>query len=178
MSSPAELRASFTPVETDRLLLLAVCEPDVDAAFAIHGNPETYRSHPDGVARAPAESAALLDGWQREWREVGFGFWAVRLAGDSRVLGFGGLTKRTFHERSVLNTYYRFDPSVWGRGYATEMAVAARALARRLLPELPVIVRTRPDNGAAQAVATKIGLTRAPELDDHMLTYVSHWQLP
>jgi RimJ/RimL family protein N-acetyltransferase len=46
---------------------------------------------------------------------------------------------------------------------------------QRLLPDMPVIVRTRPENVAARAVAEKLGLTRAPELDDHMLTYVSHW---
>jgi ribosomal-protein-alanine N-acetyltransferase len=161
-----------------RLLLRAVSAGDVDAVFAIHGNAETYRFHPDGVARSREESAAQLAGWQREWREVGFGFWAVSVATDPRVVGFGGLTRRTFRERPVLNTYYRFDPSAWGHGYATEMAAAAAALARRLLPELPMIIRTRPANLAAQAVAGKIGLVRAVDLDEHLLSYVSHWNGP
>lgn len=173
--TPDQLRAAFTPVQTERLLLRAVNTADVDAVFAIHGNPWTYRFHPDGVARSREESAAQLARWQREWHEVGFGFWAVTTATDRRVVGFGGLTRRTFHERSVLNTYYRFDPSAWGHGYATEMASAAAALARKLLPELPMIVRTRPGNLAARAVAEKLGLVRAVDLDDHLLTYVSHW---
>jgi len=176
--TPDELRTAFTPVRTDRLLLRAVGPGDVDAVFAIHSNPETYRFHPDGVTRSREESAAQLAGWQREWREVGFGFWAVTVASDPRVVGFGGLTRRTFHERSVLNTYYRFDPSAWGHGYATEMAATAAALARNLLPKLPMIARTRPGNLAAQAVAQKVGLVRAVELDDHMLTFVSHWNSP
>lgn len=88
------------------------------------------------------------------------------------------MTRRTFRKRSVLNTYYRLDPSAWGHGYATEMAAAAAALARKLLPELPMIVRTRPGNRAAQAVAGKVGLVRAVELDDHLLTFVSHWNGP
>jgi RimJ/RimL family protein N-acetyltransferase len=82
-----------------------------------------------------------------------------------------------FRKRPVLNTYYRFAPSAWGHGYATEMAGAALGLAQRLLPDMPVIVRTRPANVAARAVAEKLGLMRAPELDDHMLTYVSHWEV-
>lgn len=170
-----QLRAAFTPVQTERLLLRAVNTADVDAVFAIHGNPETYRFHPDGVARSREESAAQLAGCQCEWHEVGFGFWAVTIATDPRVVGVGGLTRRTVHKRSVLNTDYRFDPSAWGHGYATEMASAAAALARELLPELPMIVRTRPGNLAAQAVAEKLGLVRAVDLDDHLLTYVSHW---
>jgi RimJ/RimL family protein N-acetyltransferase len=175
--APPELRAAFTPVHTDRLLLRAVSDGDVDASFAIHGDPATYRFHPGGVTRTRAQAAAQLAGWQREWRELGFGFWAVSLAAEDRVIGFGGLTRRVFRERPVLNTYYRFAPSAWGHGYATEMARTALELARRLLPELPVIVRTRPGNLAAQAVAEKLGLRRAPDLEDHMWTYVSRWEV-
>jgi len=111
-----QLRAAFSPLRTERLLLRAVSEEDLDAVFAIHGNPETYRFHPPGVARSPNESAAQLGDWLRDWRELGFGFWAVTLPEDESVIGFGGVARRTFHERSVLNSYYRFDPSTWGRG--------------------------------------------------------------
>jgi ribosomal-protein-alanine N-acetyltransferase len=173
--TPGELRAAFTRVHTSRLLLRAVAENDVDASFAIHGDPATYRFHPGGVTRSRAQAAAQLAGWQREWTELGFGFWAVSRAAEEPVIGFGGLTRRVFRKRPVLNTYYRFAPSAWGHGYATEMAGAALGLAQRLLPDMPVIVRTRPENVAARAVAEKLGLTRAPELDDHMLTYVSQW---
>ena len=145
--------------------------------MAIHGDPATYRFHPGGVTRSHAQAAAQLADWQREWTELGFGFWAVSRAAEERVIGFGGLTRRMFRERPVLNTYYRFAPSAWGNGYATEMAGAALGLAQRLLPDMPVIVRTRPENVAAQGVAEKLGLARAPELDDHMLTYVSDWDV-
>jgi [ribosomal protein S5]-alanine N-acetyltransferase len=175
VTTPLQLRAAFTPVYTDRLLLRAVSESDVDASFVIHGDPATYRFHPSGVTRSREQSAAQLVGWQREWMEPGFGFWAVSLTDEERVIGFGGLTRRPFRERPVLNTYYRFAPSAWGHGYATEMVGAALGLAKRLLAELPVIVRTRSANLAARSVAEKVGLQRAPELDDHMLTYVSHW---
>lgn len=148
---------------------------DVDASFVIHSDPATYRFHPGGAIRTRAQAAAQLADWQREWRDLGFGFWAVSLAAEERVIGFGGLTQRVFRGRPVLNTYYRFAPSAWGHGYATEMARAALELARRLLPEMPMIVRTRPGNVAAQSVAEKLGLRRAPDLEDHMWTYVSRW---
>jgi ribosomal-protein-alanine N-acetyltransferase len=178
VSTPDELRVAFTPVVTDRLLLRAVDRGDVEAVFAIHANPATYRFHPGGIARTREEAAARLAGWQREWRELGFGFWAVSVPPDPQVIGFGGVTRQIFHERLVLNAYYRFDPSAWGHGYATEMAAIAAALACRLLPEWPMIVRTRPGNRAAQAVAEKLGLVRAINLDDHLLTYVSSWHEP
>jgi RimJ/RimL family protein N-acetyltransferase len=60
------LRAAFTPVHTDRLLLRAVAERDVDTSFAIHGDPATYRFHPGGVTRSRAQAAAQLADWQCE----------------------------------------------------------------------------------------------------------------
>jgi RimJ/RimL family protein N-acetyltransferase len=175
MSSPEELRAAFTTVKTERLLLRAVSAGDSDAVLAIHGNPRTYGFDPSAVMRSRAQAATRLAEWRREWRRVGFGFWAVRRHDDPEVIGFGGLSLRSLQGRDVLNTYYRFDPAAWGSGYATEMAATAVTLARRLLPEVPVIVRTRPENLAARHVAEKIGLARAPGLDDHLLTYVSDW---
>ncbi len=175
MPSPEDLRAAFTPVQTARLLLRAVEPGDAAASFAIHGDPATNRFNPSGASGSPEATAAQLDGWLAEWREHGFGFWAIRRAEAEEVIGFGGLARRMFRGRPVLNTYYRFTPPAWGHGYATEMTSTALALAARLLPELPVIVRTRPGNLAAQAVASKLELTRAPELDDEMLTYVTRW---
>lgn len=129
--TPGQLRAAFTPVHTSRLLLRAVAENHVDALFAIHGDPATYRFHPGGVTRSRAQAAARVAGWQREWTDLGFGVWAVSRAAEEPVIGFGGLTRQVFRRRPVLNTYYRFDPSAWGRGYATEMAGAALGLAQR-----------------------------------------------
>jgi hypothetical protein len=75
--TPDELRAAFTAVRTDRLLLRAVDPEDVEAVFAIHANPATYLFHPGGVARTREEATVRLARWRREWRELGFGFWAV-----------------------------------------------------------------------------------------------------
>lgn len=176
VTPPQQLRAAFARVQTERLLLRAVTGDDVDAAFAIHSNVATYAFHPDGVTRTRAQSAAQIEGWQQEWQRLGFGFWAVSRREHPRVIGFGGLSLRELRERPVLNTYYRFEPDAWGNGYATEMAARAVALARRLLPQLPIVVRTRPQNVAARAVAEKLGLLRAPALDDQLLTYVSEWE--
>jgi hypothetical protein len=54
--TPLQLRAAFTPVHTNRLLLRAVSGSDVDVWFAIHGDPATYRFHPNGVTRSRAHT--------------------------------------------------------------------------------------------------------------------------
>jgi RimJ/RimL family protein N-acetyltransferase len=62
---------------------------------------------------------------------------------------------------------YRFHPSTWGQGYATEAAAGLLQWAQESLPTDLVVARIRPTNPASQRVATKIGLRRDPAFDDH-----------
>jgi RimJ/RimL family protein N-acetyltransferase len=54
---------------------------------------------------------------------------------------------------------WRLSSAVWGHGYATEAAIAARddAFARLGLPALISIIH--PENGASRRVATKAGMS-------------------
>jgi ribosomal-protein-alanine N-acetyltransferase len=176
--TPDELRRHFSAIDTERLSLRAPAPGDLGAVFAIHGDPETYRFHPASRMRSEADAVKWLEHGQREWDRHGVGLWAVRVRTRPEVVGFGGLSRVTFHGRPALNTYYRFALEARSHGYATEMTLAAHGLAARLLPELPRIVRTHPDNDNAQSVAVKCGLARRPELDERdaeLAAYVSHW---
>lgn len=59
----------------------------------------------------------------------------------------------------MLNLYYRFRPSSWGKGYASEMAAAAVSWAERTRPDQPVEVMTTTENVPSQWVAEKLGFT-------------------
>ena len=61
---------------------------------------------------------------------------------------------------------YRFHPSTWGHGCATEAAAALLHWAKDSLPAELVVARIRPTNLASQRVATTIGLQRDPSYDD------------
>ena len=65
----------------------------------------------------------------------------------------------------VLNLFYRFGPSAWGQGFASEAATAVAGWASRAVPDLPLIARVRPANVASQRVAVRVGLTRTEHLD-------------
>jgi RimJ/RimL family protein N-acetyltransferase len=65
----------------------------------------------------------------------------------------------------VLNLFYRFAPSAWGRGFACEAAIAVAVWASRQVPDRPLIARVRPGNVASQRVAIQAGLSRAEHLD-------------
>ncbi|RYZ46167.1 MAG: N-acetyltransferase, partial [Myxococcaceae bacterium] len=71
---------------------------------------------------------------------------------------FGGLRYKVLEGQQVLNLAYRLAPHAWGAGYATELARAALALARELLPAIPVVAVIHPENGPSLRVATRLGM--------------------
>jgi len=90
------------------------------------------------------------------------------------VLGFGGIRPTTDHD--YLNLGYRFRPSAWGNGYATEVGLAAVDLAARVAPGLPVVALIQPANTASIRVAERIGLRldNAAGLDEQGFARYTH----
>ena len=103
--------------------------------------------------------------WIGQWSSDGIGYWAVELLATGEVIGFGGVMHHEAEGEQVLNLYYRFRPSAWGRGYAAEMAAAAVEWAGEHRPHRPVVVITRPENVPSQRVAEKLGFRRYLERD-------------
>lgn len=159
-------RSAWTPIWTDRLELRRPRPGDLDAAIRIHSDPRTNRHHPEPETISAESSATRFESICEHWNKHGFGVWCVARRSDPNVVvGFTGLTYRTVHARDILNLYYRYDPSVWGQGYASEGARRAVQVANQLLPKYPVVAYTTPDNIGSQRTALAAGLTRRKDLD-------------
>ena len=156
----------FERVETERLVLRRPAGSDLDELHRIHADPRTWLHKPELRHDTREESGRQLAVWLAHWNERGYGYWTVEREGA--VVGFGGvmLIPRWHGRFDVLNLYYRFDPDRWGQGYATETARAALELARRELPQYPVVARIRPGNRESIRVAERTGLERRPDWDD------------
>lgn len=72
---------------------------------------------------------------------------------DAHVVGVSGVKRMTLAGRPVWNLLYRLEPSVWGRGVATEAATAVVTRAGHHPLGLPVTARVRPANRASARVA-------------------------
>jgi RimJ/RimL family protein N-acetyltransferase len=157
-SLPREAASGPGWERTERLLL---CLPDpatdAEAYFAIHRDPATNEHNPLPPISDPAVGRKTLRDWARHWTEYGYGYWTVRDPADGSVLGFGGIMP-PFELNPYLNLYYRFRPSAWGRGYATEMGRAALALAAKEAPGIPVAAMIRPSNEPSIRLAERLGL--------------------
>ncbi len=174
--SPAQLASLFGEIHTERLLLRRPIAEDAAATFAIHGDPATHKYASHGPDPDLATSEKMLRTWLQQWQDDGYGYWAVVLPSINEIIGFGGLRHFEWNERNMLNLYYRFTPSAWGHGYATEMALMAVTLARKYLPHYPVLARVRPGNVASMRVAEHAGLMRRPDLDTEYVVFALGWE--
>jgi RimJ/RimL family protein N-acetyltransferase len=150
---------------TSRLRLRRPVEGDVPVVLSIHAEPAAVAHNPSEMLVDAVGAQQLWARWSRHWDVHGFGYWAVTLLPDGRVIGFCGLKVMRLGDDEVLNLFYRFHPDVWGRGFATESATAVTAWARAARPHDEVIARVRPDNVASHKVAASAGLVRAAALD-------------
>jgi RimJ/RimL family protein N-acetyltransferase len=129
---------------------------------AINEDPEVTRYLNRSVD--PAAAAAVYERLTAHWEEHAFGFWAVQSREGEladRLLGFVGVAYPAFLPELAARPEigWRLARAAWGRGLATEAAIAARdhALGRLGLSELISIIH--PDNRRSQRVAAKLGMT-------------------
>jgi len=171
--APSDLISIWSRVQTSRLILRRLQPTDGPAMFRVQGDPQTNLYNPAGPHPDLATSEKMLRECLQYWDAFGFGYWAVTLAQQEPVLGFGGVEHRLWQGQEVLNLYYRFTPSAWGQGYATELAQTAVTLARKYFPQWPVIARVRAENLASQRVAQRAGLLLRSDLEGEHLVFVA-----
>jgi RimJ/RimL family protein N-acetyltransferase len=165
-STVADMIQDFERTTTEQLLLRRLQESDLDAVFTLHGDPETNRFNPSKTLRSLDAARELLALWLGDWARHGLGYWAVeRRDAPGVVVGFGGVRHKELEGQSVLNLAYRFSPQWWGSGYATEMARAALALARKHLPDVPVVALIHLENLPSLRVAERLGMRRDQIID-------------
>jgi RimJ/RimL family protein N-acetyltransferase len=149
----------FERSATERLLLRALREDDAEALYSLHNDPSTAVFTPSSLMRSMDDARTQLALWLEGWARDGFGYWMVeRKDAPGVVVGLSGVRIKDQDGLRVLNLAYRFAPSTWGSGYATEAARAAMALAARHLPHIPLIAVIHPENTASLRVAERLGM--------------------
>ncbi len=164
----AELRPGAQLGDVLQTRRLELCRPvagDVDAILLVNGDPRAFEHNPSDALASRYDAEQLFERWNEHWDTYGFGYRVVRARGQQEVLGFCGLKVVSLDGRPVLNLFYRFAPSAWGRGIATEAATSVVEWAAVHRADWSVIARVLPANTGSQRVAVKVGLVRTPEWD-------------
>jgi RimJ/RimL family protein N-acetyltransferase len=142
-------------LETERLVLRAWHDDDLDAYARICADPEVMRYIGDGSTLSREDAWRSMAMFTGHWVLRGFGTWAVEERATGAMVGRIGLHHPTGWPG--LEVGWALDQSVWGRGYATEGGAAALDHAWRDLGAERVISLIAPDNARSIAVAHRLG---------------------
>lgn len=152
-------------IETERLRLCHWRDDHLEPFTEMHADTEVMADL--GGPYPTSESKKKFDRFRQAESEYGIARWAVEDR-DGNFLGYSGVMPYMKTDLPLGQHYeigWRFKRSAWGHGYASESANAAlsHALKERGLAE--VVAYTDAANYRSQAVMTRIGLIRKPELD-------------
>ncbi|MDN4621316.1 GNAT family N-acetyltransferase [Pantoea agglomerans] len=153
--------------DTMRLFLRPVTPSDADDLYRIYGDPATNTFNPAGPHPDIHHSREVLSRFIRHWELNGFGSWAISLQDNpERIIGFGGLSIRSFADITINNLGYRFSPESWGKGLATEFAnyAVSYGFEEIKLAEISAVVRA--NHLASQKVLIKAGLRHTRDIYD------------
>ncbi len=149
-------------IETPRLNLRHFEPTDAPALEAVFCDPAVMR-----FGGPPRTSAWIRDivaqTIDRDYPEFGFGRYAVIAKDTGQLIASCGL----LHERwpaGEAEVAYRFVPSSWGNGYATEAATAVCNYAFDTVGLRSVFACIDPGNTGSINVAKKLGMTFDREL--------------
>ena len=149
----------MTEIETERLLLRQWREGDLEAYARICADTKVMRYLPATLSRE--KSLEQMAGFVRHWEEQGFGLWAVEERASGKFIGFVGLMRHDDWREGEHRTEvgWRLGRAHWGRGLATEGALASVRYGFEGLGLARIISITLPENAASRGVMEKAGLT-------------------
>jgi len=143
-------------LETERLVLREFRDSDLDAYAAMCGDPDVMRYIGAGKPMTRNETWRSLAFLLGHWKLRGFGMWAATVRGDDSMVGRVGFLQPEGWPGFEIG--WQFGKASWGKGYATEGALAALAWCRQSLPQQrEVISLIYPENAPSIRVAERLG---------------------
>jgi RimJ/RimL family protein N-acetyltransferase len=123
------------------------------------------------------ESDAFADRIEAGFSALGYGLWAVEIAGEVEFIGYIGLALHNFpaHFTPAVEVGWRLARDYWGHGFATEAARVAVADGFDRVGLDEIVSFTAPANVRSVAVMQRLGMTHDPADDfDHPRLPVGH----
>ena len=147
----------FTILRTPRLELREFTEADLPALHRILQEPGIFQYFPNPCAPSLERVQRMIQEQVEQYRQWGFGEWAVEQKDKPGLLGWCGLNY--LPETDEYEVAYLLSRNAWGNGYATEAATASLNYGFSEVGLSRIIALVHPENLASRRVAEKIGMT-------------------
>ncbi len=153
----------MTTLTTARLRLEPVTDSHVDGLNVLNSDPEVMR-YLSGRPETRAETIAIVERLKSRWRDLGYSWWALVEQTTGEIVG-AGIVQNLRREATLvpdldcpLEIGWRLRRDHWGRGLATEAALAMGDFAFDTLRAHELYAVCHPDNSASSSVMARLGM--------------------
>ncbi|MBK8554404.1 MAG: GNAT family N-acetyltransferase [Lewinellaceae bacterium] len=147
--------------ETPRLLLRELLPTDDQGMFELDSDPAVHRYLGNQPVMEIGESRAIIEMVRQQYIDHGIGRWAVEEKESGSFVGWAGLKLVTTETNGHVNFYdigYRLIRRFWGKGFATEAALASLSYGFSVLQIPEIYASADCENIASNTILEKIGL--------------------
>lgn len=150
----------MTEIRTPRLLLRRWTDDDLVPLSEINTEPESVHWIDEALEGDLDHTAELIERWEEEWDDEGFGIFAVELLASGELAGFTGLFVPEFLPEVLpaVAIGWRLASPFRGQGYASEAAQATLEFALQDRGLDRVISINRVADSASENVCHKLGM--------------------
>lgn len=162
-------------IRTERLLLRQWRESDFEPFARLNADPKVMEYFPGLKTREESDHSVHL--FSAHIEKCGWGLFAAELAATGEFIGFIGLAEVDFEAEftPAIEIGWRLAYKHWGKGYATEGALALLHYAFKVLKLEEIVSFTATGNKRSRAVMEKIGMHPDPKGDfDHPKISAGH----
>lgn len=151
-------------IETEHLVMREYTLQDFDVLYEIMSDPETMKHYPKPFDE---ERTRNWIEWNiQNYKEYGFGLWAVVLKENGEFIGDCGVTIQNIDGELLPEIGYHIHKKYWRRGFGSEAAGAVRDWAFKNTSYDRLFSYMKYTNVASYSTAISIGMKKVKEYSD------------
>jgi RimJ/RimL family protein N-acetyltransferase len=115
-------------IETPRLIMREFREEDAEGLFKMESDPLVLKYLEVEPLQKLDDIYPIIERVQKQYEDNGIGRWVMIEKQSGELMGWTGLKLEPMETNGYTNYYdlgYRMIPRYWGKGYATESALAS-----------------------------------------------------
>ena len=149
-----------TELRTLRLIGTPASPSDIADIRRLHGDSRVMATlSADGNTFSEEQSRAFLERAADHWKSHGFGLWICHEDAGGDFVGYGGIRHAIVEGRDQVELAYAIGSDHWGKGFATEISIAALQQGFDELHLDQIVAFTLTHNRASRGVMENCGFT-------------------
>jgi ribosomal-protein-alanine N-acetyltransferase len=144
-------------IQTPRLTLRPLQLTDAEVLHRIYQSEGVLQFFPNPFPPPLEKVKRFVTGQLAHWEEHSYGNWGILPEGEHEIVGWAGL--QYLPELNETEVGFLLNRPFWGKGYATEAALASLHFGFTTFGMDHIIALVHPDNLASRCVIEKCGMT-------------------